>query len=45
MLELESKTGVAREGHGVNLRALESIWGFPKIGDPNIAPEIVGSLL
>ena len=21
------------------------IWGFPKIGDPNIAPLIVGSLL
>ena len=22
----------------------DTIWGFPKIGDPNIAPEIVGSL-
>ena len=22
-----------------------SIWEFPKIGDPNIEPEIVGSLL
>ena len=22
-----------------------SKWGFPKIGDPNIVPEIVGSLL
>ena len=24
---------------------LNVIWGFPKIGDPNIVPEIVGSLL
>ena len=23
----------------------DTIWGFPKIGDPNIVPQIVGSLL
>ena len=30
--------GIGFEVHG-------KIWGFPKIGDPNIVPQTVGSLL
>ena len=38
-------------GHGMVFMAVcietfsRATWGFPKIGDPNIAPSIVGSLL
>ena len=28
-----------------NTAAISSIWEFPKIGDPNVVPQIVGSLL
>ena len=27
------------------VQGFESIWEFPKIGDPNFVPQIVGSLL
>ena len=32
-------------GLGAWGKALFRIWGFPKIGDPNIVPQIVGSIL
>ena len=32
-------------GPGRRLTARKRTWGFPKTGDPNIAPQIVGSLV
>ena len=35
---------VGLEGVVKGWKAKNAIWEFPKIGDPNIVPEIVGSL-